>query len=42
MVAKFKELLEKNGVEILLNTRAAELIIKNGAIQGVVQSVVSR
>ena len=36
MVAKFKELLEKSGVEILLNTRAAELIIKDGAVQGVV------
>ena len=36
MVAKFKELLEKSGVEILLNTRAEELIIKDGAVQGVV------
>ena len=36
MVAKFKELLEKSSVEVLLNTRAAELIIKDGAVQGVV------
>ncbi|WP_428770279.1 FAD-dependent oxidoreductase [Treponema sp. HNW] len=36
MIAKFKELLQKNNVEILLNTRAVELIIKDGAVQGVV------
>lgn len=35
MIAKFKELLNGSNVEILLNTRAEELIIKDGAVQGV-------
>lgn len=36
LVAKFKELLEENNVEILMNTAAMDLIIKDGAVKGVV------
>ena len=36
LVAKFKELLEENNVEILMNTAAMDLIIKDGEVKGVV------
>ncbi len=35
MIGRFKELLEENKVEVLLNTRAFELIVKDGAVEGV-------
>jgi len=36
LVAKFKELLEENNVEILMNTAAMDLIVKDGEVKGVV------
>ncbi len=36
LIAKFKELLEENNVEILMNTAAMDIIIKDGEVKGVV------
>lgn len=36
LISKFKELLLKNNVEILLNTKATDLLIKDGQVNGVV------
>ncbi len=36
LIAKFKELLKENNVEILMNTAAMDIIIKDGEVKGVV------
>lgn len=36
MISKFRELLELNNVEILMNTQATDLIIEDGKVNGVI------